>query len=824
MIDRDLRNALLTAFAVIVVLFPDALFLQAGLSQTSQFMGTYVHSPTKQFYKQPPNRLSQHGYADGGGALWQSEPAQQFLGICLKEKESPYWNPYSGAGQLGPETLVDLKLSFQGLLVALLGGSQKAFDGVLIGMTFTAVTFIFLFFARYLQLSTLACVGGAVIYALNGYCVATQGSNTSQTYYYFPLLIYALASFSLKPSAIKYFCLFLIDAIILSTTFMPTTFFVLFTTHLVAFALSIDQGRSANIFAWKNRLAILAIQGSAAALAFLFMSFVYLPILESFQYVDAVSMYSARVFYSCNFWSYLSLFCPKHFWEEYGACPGILWTACAENHGVRITGNMYHFGAIAFMIAACAINRQKRSSAVAWVCLSLLVISLGRIFAVPPVAQLVELTPGFKSLGEQYWFACTAICFVIASAIGLEALVKREAKCWVAPALLCATIFATIYCYACTYGFQQPDEEYKKLCVTALVAFVASGIALIALSFRFKKLTSIFCSLLLIACAWELIFDMSFSRSRRYEFYKHPPPTVQFLKKNSGLYRTTNLGMGVLPAEEGSAFGIQQIETMNMNILPTYESFFHKHFLKDRITNWGRFCTFFLLNETKHFADKVPLNLPMMNLLGVKYVVAMPFTKCGDFLRANHYKDVSGFLSWHIFENENVYPRAFLTPCFSSRIENLAENSDNAARSIAFTKDEVLLEECRRIGIPEAENNADAAGKKLANDSVSIREYHHAKVVMESKATQPSVLILTDNWHPNWSVTLDGKPAHLGLVDETFRGIALPAGNHSVVMTYAPKTLTLGLILSAIALAAALATLVFRNKIDALLARLNAAA
>lgn len=811
---------MLTALAVIVFLFPDVLFQGNGSSQTSQFMGAFVSCPTKQFYKQPPHRLSQHAYADGGGALWQSEPAQQFLANCLRENQSPYWNPYSGAGQLGPETLVDLKLSFQSVLLSLLGGSQKAFDAVLIGMTYAAVTFLYLFFVRFMNLTTLSAVGGCFVFALNGYSTSTQGSNTAQTYCYFPMLLYCLSSFSLKPSSLKYVCIFAIDAIILSTTFLPTTFLVLLTTHSVAFGTSIDQDRQANRSGWRRRLTVLGIQTSALLLALMSMSFVYIPILESFQYVDAVSMYSARVFYPANFWSYLSLFSPKHFWEEYGACPPILWSDATENHGVRITSNMYHFGAIASMIVACAINRHRRLSATAIVCFSFLAISLGRVFAVPIISQIVELTPGIRSLGEQYWFSSTSVSFCILSALGLEAILHRRVKSMFFPSLMFATIIATIAFLASTYGFPEPQASYKRLCVSVLITFVVVGILCIGAALRFEKLTTQICWLLIITCTGELVFDTMFSRSRRYDFFKRPPATVKFLKDNCGLHRVANFGMGALPAEEGSAFCIPQIETMNMNILPTYEAFFHKHFLKNRMTNWGRFCTFFLFDESKHFVGNAPINLPMMNLCGIKYIVAMPATKSSDYLQAHGCKDVFSSTFWHIFQSLHVYPRAFMTPFVSSQTSNLAENIDDCARHIAFSSDKELLEDCRRLSIPEATRNWTGSASQIAKDSVEIVEYHHTEVVIETNAAKPAVLVLTDNWHPNWSATLDGKPVHLGLVDETFRGTAVPAGRHEIVMKYQPRTYTGSLILSAVAFFLALLTLVFGKKLDATLNRL----
>ena len=41
-----------------------------------------------------------------------------------------------------------------------------------------------------------------------------------------------------------------------------------------------------------------------------------------------------------------------------------------------------------------------------------------------------------------------------------------------------------------------------------------------------------------------------------------------------------------------------------------------------------------------------------------------------------------------------------------------------------------------------------------------------------------------------------GEPVHLGAVDEVLRGVALPAGRHRIVMTYAPRSLPLAILVS----------------------------
>jgi len=813
---RNLRHALFAAVAVIVILFPDVLFLRAGLSQTSQFMGTMDKRPAAVFYPQPPWRNYHHAYADNGGALWQSEPAQQFLSNCLRSGESPYWNPYSGAGQLGPETLVDLKFSFQALLMAICGGSQTAFNIIIIGSFFTAILFLHLFCTRFLGLSQVASTGASFIYALNGYSTATQGSNTSQTYLYFPALIYALTAFASKPSAIKFVWLVLIDAIILSTTFLPTTFLALLTTHVIALALAASPLIAGDKPNGKKLLTIFSTEIAAALMAFLMLSFLYFPIIESFQHVDAVSMYNARKFYHASSSSLLSLFTSKHFWEEYQAIPAILSSNALQNHGIMVTNSVYHFGAAAWLAAICCLMTGKPLRLVAITCIFFLCLSLGRIFGLPPINNIIELTPGFRSLGEQYWFISTAIAFTIASALGLEAIKESNKNLWAPAAAIFLTILGAAGFLYSRYGFNAPDIEYKQFCVCMLLLFAGLAMGLITLSQYSRKLAMLCCLSLCLVIACELVFDTMFYRRVKTEYFGNPPLAVQFLKKNCGLWRVVNLNQGALPAEEGSAFGIQQVETLNMNILPHYESFFHKHFVTNRVRNWGRFCTLFAMVESDDPNWKVCLNLPMLNLCGVKYIAVSPsWPKTIEALKNYGCKVVFIFPPWQIFENPKAYPRAFLATSISN-LNGLGENEDDRARSVAFSQDARLIEDCKRLNIPLApaatETRADHA-------SAAITEYHNDKVRIKSNSEKPAVLILTDNWHPNWRARMDGEPVHIGLVDETFRAVAVPAGSHEIEMTYQPQSLPIGIALSALSLLIAALIFTASKRIDAWLFR-----
>ena len=68
--------------------------------------------------------------------------------------------------------------------------------------------------------------------------------------------------------------------------------------------------------------------------------------------------------------------------------------------------------------------------------------------------------------------------------------------------------------------------------------------------------------------------------------------------------------------------------------------------------------------------------------------------------------------------------------------------------------------------------------------------------------------ILADQFYPGWRATLDGEPAPLLAANYILRAVPVPAGRHTVTMTYRPVTFLLGLYLSlaAVSLLLAIAT------------------
>jgi hypothetical protein len=106
-----------------------------------------------------------------------------------------------------------------------------------------------------------------------------------------------------------------------------------------------------------------------------------------------------------------------------------------------------------------------------------------------------------------------------------------------------------------------------------------------------------------------------------------------------------------------------------------------------------------------------------------------------------------------------------------------------------------------------------------------ITDYQQNRVAIEAHSPVGGRLILTDLMYPDWTVTVDGHAAEPHLVEGQFRGVDLPAGMHTVVWSYKPRLVYLGMFVSAaawisLAIAAAIVWLRWRaahllNRTDA---------
>jgi hypothetical protein len=75
------------------------------------------------------------------------------------------------------------------------------------------------------------------------------------------------------------------------------------------------------------------------------------------------------------------------------------------------------------------------------------------------------------------------------------------------------------------------------------------------------------------------------------------------------------------------------------------------------------------------------------------------------------------------------------------------------------------------------------------------------RVVIEAELTSPGLLVLADSYYPGWQARVDGERVPIVATNHLFRGIAVPAGHHSVEFDYRPSSLRSGAAASLVGLA-----------------------
>ncbi len=97
-------------------------------------------------------------------------------------------------------------------------------------------------------------------------------------------------------------------------------------------------------------------------------------------------------------------------------------------------------------------------------------------------------------------------------------------------------------------------------------------------------------------------------------------------------------------------------------------------------------------------------------------------------------------------------------------------------------------------GLAERPLRPGAAG------SARIVEDEPERVVIEADAGRRALLVLADVHYPGWKAELDGEEVPIERVDYLLRGVALPAGSHTVEFRYEPLSWRIGWITSLVAL------------------------
>jgi hypothetical protein len=774
---RSGRAACLGLTAVLILLlFGDVLFSRASLAPIDYveiLANPQLPSRTVSWFPERSGRTILHGQGDIGAAAYQFEPAIKFMAFCLRSGESPFWDPYTATGALGPETTTDIKFSPFSIAVALLGGGSEAFNYVLVLLFALSCYCLMRACTAELGLSHLASFSACCVFFLNGFALMNLNTQIGQPYFLAPLLLRSLLLFTRRTEA-RYAALALAAHILfIATTFFPCAVLC----GIVVYCVSAGARLSESVQSWRKLLVIhIALPVSAA----LCLAVIYVPsIAAQFSYLDMRNAYAARLTPGLSLVNLLSLFTPKHFWESYRAMRAV----SAPPAGAY---EMFvpHLGIVGPLLATYSVQGRKHRLLVVLLGFCFL-CAVGQMFGIFPFT-LIDRVVFFSFIRNEYWACMSSLSLVFLAGIGLDALARRK-EFGMPAVLLLGIIGGSFFFLLGRVGLTH--DPWSAFYMNAFAGIVAAATALLILA-RFPALTryaAVALSLLLLA---EGIFYMNNLRPYRSHKDTRLAPAIAWLKTQVDQHpgsRILDVGLFGIYPDWGSALQVPELGNLGNGELPWYRDFYNKY------VGRGLYMSLPYPDNEILFTDD------SLSLASVRYVMVDRNMEAAIArLHRFGYPIVMQDSVRFIFENPNPQPRAFLVSAVGLSSE-LPSKFGLSSRVISSTADEEFLKTAGVNGISRVDFGSKAIPERPSPGTVEIIEYRHTRVRMRSTAGKPSVLVFADSWTPNWKAFVNGKPVEVAKVDAAFRGILVPGGTNEVVFRYDNRFVVAGEVVSGFA-------------------------
>ncbi|UCG29636.1 MAG: YfhO family protein [candidate division WOR-3 bacterium] len=144
-----------------------------------------------------------------------------------------------------------------------------------------------------------------------------------------------------------------------------------------------------------------------------------------------------------------------------------------------------------------------------------------------------------------------------------------------------------------------------------------------------------------------------------------------------------------------------------------------------------------------------------------------------------------------VYQNQHSIPRAHLVHDYAVYEESETMNIIRSQGHDPYLS--VLLEEEPEFIFSDSRDSA-------ASDVVELLKYEPNEIICLVETESPGLLVVADNWHPDWQAFVDGKGTRVYIANHTFRAVYVSEGKHEVTMKYVSAGFIYGRIISVIAL------------------------
>lgn len=440
-----------------------------------------------------------------------------------------------------------------------------------------------------------------------------------------------------------------------------------------------------------------------------------------------------------------------------------------------------YIGVIPLLLSIYAILNKKDKRTFFLFLIS--VLSLLLAFKSPLLELLISIKfPVLSTSSASRIIILFSFSMIVLAGIGFDKLiddVKRRRKKPIIFWIVISLSFFVLLWFAVMPGLFIPVEKSSiarnNLILPTLFFVIISTLILLLILNKKIKLIAVYI-LLLVVCFDILRFAAKWQPFDPKNLVFLNVPTVDLLNKTKGFERS----FGNFGGENSVYYAIPSVEG--------YDALY--------IRRYGQFIASLSDGKIKDSARSV-VSFPKdgiytpkaINLLGIKYIVhrlsdgqapwAFPYwTYPKDSFRLVSKND-----KYEIYENLNVFPRAFLVNKYQI-IQNPQKIIDTMFDKSFNLQKEIVLEQDPKL--------------KFLNGSfgtVKIIKYTPDKIEMIANSDSNSLLFLSDVYYPGWKAKINSKDTRIYRADYSFRAIYVPKGNNRVEFIYDPLGFRYGIYL-----------------------------
>jgi len=751
---REDRVAIALLALLVVAAFANVIFDGRSLVASDNLNPLWPDFKSPDEWRRP-DLVGYPNYRDITSAIMQSDPSREFLRRSLLRGEFPFWDPYLGGGGPSFASMWPAYLFPPSLLVVLLGNGSLIRNIYILLLILCSGTLTYYLLRRH-ALRWPAALAGALAFSFSGAVIQTAPSVIGQPVAFFSLPLLVTARLIDRPDARRAAQVALAFAFVALASFPPVL--------LQIFGMCAVYAVVAIITKSKERVRTAAWFVGAAVVSLAIASVVYLP-----GWKAMTEMSHVRVYYS-------------HAAEEtmpanrlgqalsptiMGGVPIYAHPAVMGPVGIHL----YYSGVVALFLAGIGVAAGGGTDTrILRITASLCgALALAKTIGLPPV-QWIAFVPLLRNFHyAAYLGILIAYSAAILAALGIDALLAGRARAWhvAVGASVPGLGLLAVHIQAWRRGVAFQPEGWRWLAdFRILIVFCVLAVLAAWAAYRWPRARTAAVIFVMVLLAAEGLRNSSYPRPRRGDVWTHPPRYVDVLaEKNSG---GRVLPMPVYPANTESVFRqptLDVILSASTRMYRLYNRYFGP--IPDPI-----------LREAKRIPPERVLDVANIEYIAI---ASSDVQHVAEAVQRG-YEPLYADALVHVMRR-----RADPRYSFTSTYQVAKSESDALAALETLPRGSVLL---------EAPPSFPSAAGPSADVQPRLTKFSLNEVELVVRTPRPGLLVCSESNMTGWMATIDHRPVRILAANYAFRAVEVPAGAHTIHLSYDPPGLTGGLSLA----------------------------